>query len=589
LKHNRFLWFFIAFTAIGTIARSQTLPALSESGQLVAIPALLPDQDSADDRPCFTLDGRAMYFGSRRFSKDPWRASDPNPHWKWDSDLWWRILTDSGWTPPINLGPPINNSAGQLNPTISPRGDELYYVTGGGAILWKARLVDGKFQQPQPVPGMLNTIYSNKQFAEAHFEDSIRRLVAQEMAPDSDLRVRAPDAWDLHVREHLVQHLKTQMAADFFQGLIRCESSITPDGKFAIISENFGKGGAYGLGGRGGEDLWIVTIGTNGSWDTVRYMDTIVNSEYDETYPFIAADGITLYFTSTRPCPTCPRGTSGGQDLYRTQFNGGHWSKPEPLGPPFNSQADDYGFSIGPDGKTAYFVSNRDGKSKLYQVNLRPQDSAVAPKPVVVLQGQVTDSKTHKPLASEIFVDDLSEKQTDFSVYTDSLSGNYTLAAQRGHRFGIQAIAAGHLPRSERFEVPADRPFDRTKLNLELQPIELGASMEFKNVSFDFGKADLLDESKLELDRVVVFLSRSTNTTLEIAGHTDDVGTVAANQKLSEDRADAVRNYLVSRGVPPTRLKAVGYGKSKPLVKGNTEAARAQNRRVEMTITSESD
>jgi len=530
-----------------------------------------------------------MYFGSRRFSKDPWRASDPNPHWKWDSDLWWRILTDSGWTPPINLGPPINNSAGQLNPTISPRGDELYYVTGGGAILWKARLVDGKFQQPQPVPGMLNTIYSNKQFAEAHFEDSIRRLVAQEMAPDSDLRVRAPDAWDLHVREHLVQHLKTQMAADFFQGLIRCESSITPDGKFAIISENFGKGGAYGLGGRGGEDLWIVTIGTNGSWDTVRYMDTIVNSEYDETYPFIAADGITLYFTSTRPCPTCPRGTSGGQDLYRTQFNGGHWSKPEPLGPPFNSQADDYGFSIGPDGKTAYFVSNRDGKSKLYQVNLRPQDSAVAPKPVVVLQGQVTDSKTHKPLASEIFVDDLSEKQTDFSVYTDSLSGNYTLAAQRGHRFGIQAIAAGHLPRSERFEVPADRPFDRTKLNLELQPIELGASMEFKNVSFDFGKADLLDESKLELDRVVVFLSRSTNTTLEIAGHTDDVGTVAANQKLSEDRADAVRNYLVSRGVPPTRLKAVGYGKSKPLVKGNTEAARAQNRRVEMTITSESD
>jgi OOP family OmpA-OmpF porin len=586
--HLKVFLAFVSYFILQTSYLQAQTPQIAVPTPLVAIPAQLPDQDSADDRPCFTLDGRTMYFGSRRFSKDPWRISDANPQWKWDSDLWERFLTDSGWTAPINLGPPINNSNGQLNPTISPRGDEIYYV-GTNPVLWHAKLVDGKFQQPQPVPGMLNNIYTNKQFAEARFSDSIRNVVAQEMLPDSDLRLRAPDAWDLHFREHLVQHLKTQMAADFFQGFIRCESSISPDGKVAIISENFGKNGAYGLGGRGGEDLWIITIGTNGSWDTVKYMDTTVNSEFDETYPFIAADGITLYFTSNRPCPTCPLGTSGGKDLYRTQFLDGHWTKPAPLGAPFNSRADDYGFSIGPDGKTAYFVSNRDGKSRLYQVDLRPEDSNVAPRPVVVLQGQVTDAKTHKPLAAEIFVDDLSAQQPDFSVFSDSISGNYTLAAQRGHRFGIQAIAAGHLPRSERFEVPADQPFDRTKLALELEPMELGAMMEFKNAYFDFGKADLLPESKLELDRVAFVLTKSTNTTLEIAGHTDDVGTIAANQKLSEDRASAVRDYLISRGVAATRLKAVGYGKSKPLVKGNTEAARAQNRRVEMTITSESD
>jgi outer membrane protein OmpA-like peptidoglycan-associated protein len=556
---------------------------------LVAIPAQLPDQDSADDRPCFTLDGRTMYFGSRRPSKDPWRVPDPNPNWKWDSDLWERILTDSGWSSPINLGPPINNSAGQLNPTISPRGDELYYVSGNGAILWKAHLLDGKFQQPQPVQGLLNNIYANKQITMSRFHDSIWYLVNREMAPDSDLKLRAPDAWDLHFREHLVQHLKTQMAADFFSQTIRCESTISPDAKVAIFSEDFGKKGEYGIAGEGGEDLWIVTIGPNGSWDTVKFFNGKVNSQYDETYPFLAADGVTLYFTSTRPCPTCPRGTTGGQDLYRTQYRDGHWSDPVPLGPPFNSAADDYGFSIGPDGKTAYFVSNREGKSRLYQVNLRPQDSAIAPKPVVVLQGIVTDAKTHKPLAAEIFVDDLTANQSDFSVYSDSLSGSYTLAAQRGHRFGIQAIAPGHLPRSERFEVPADQPFDRTKLDLALAPTELGATMEFKNAYFDFGKAELLPESKLELDRVVLFLKKSTNTTLEVSGHTDDVGTIAANQKLSEDRASAVRDYLVLRGVAATRLKAVGYGKSKPLVKGNTEEARAQNRRVEMTITSESD
>ena len=569
---------------------SQPISVVPEDKPLVAIPAQLPDQDSADDRPCFTLDGRTMYFGSRRASKDKWRVPDQNPQWKWDSDLWKRILTDTGWSTPINLGPPINNSGGQLNPTVSPRGDELYYV-GTNPVLWHARIdSSGKSEQPQPVPGMLNNVYyNNKTMAMFHFRDSIWNVVNQEMRPDSDLRLRAPDAFDLHFREHLVQHLKTEMAADFYMQMIRCESTISPDGKLAIISEDLGKKGAYGIAGEGGEDLWYVTIGKNGSWDTIKYLGDHVNSEYDETYPFLAADDMTLYFTSNRPCTTCRAGTWGHQDIYRTQFKNGHWSDPVPLGPPFNSAADDYGFSIGPDGKTAYFVSNRDGKSRLYQVNLRPQDTEIAPKPVSVLQGTVTDAKTHKPIAAEIFVDDLTTDEPGFSVYSDSTTGKYMLAAERGHHFGIQAIATNHLPHSERFTVPANEPFDRTKLDLELEPVALGATMEFKNVYFDFGKADLLPESKLELDRVVLFLNKSTNITLEIDGHTDDIGSNEMNQTLSEKRAEAVRDYLVSKGITATRLKAVGFGKSKPLVRGNSEEARAKNRRVEMTITSESD
>ncbi|HWF43036.1 MAG TPA: OmpA family protein [Candidatus Kapabacteria bacterium] len=559
---------------------------------LVAVPAMLPDQDSVDDRPCFTLDGRRMYFGSRRQSKDTWRVTDPDPRYKWDSDLWYRVRIDSGtsedavWSSPVNVGPPINNSGGQLNPTISPDGNVLYYV-GSGPVLWNARMTDGKFQQPKPVVGLLNRIYSARQFAQGHFIDSVRRLVFQEMLPDSDLRTRAPDAWDLHYREHMVQHLKTQMAVDFAT-TIRCESSITPDGKFAIISENFGKKGSYGMGGEGGEDLWLVTINQQGAWDSVLALNGNINSEFDETYPFIAADGVTLYFTSNRPCKTC--GTNGGrQDIYRTQFNGTHWTDPTPLGPPFNSQYDDYGFSIGPDGQTAYFVSNREGKSRLFQVKLSAEDTDVAPKPVVILQGHISDAKTHRPLRAEVFVDDLSSGKNQLSVFSDSISGNYILAAQRGHRFGIEAEASHHLPHSERFTVPADQPFDRTVLDVELAPEEVGATVEFKNVYFDFGKSKLLPESGPELDRVATFLSKSKKITLEIGGHTDDVGTLQANQKLSEARAQAVLDYLVQHGVNRASLKAVGYGKSRPLVKGTSDEARAKNRRVEMTITSASD
>ncbi len=299
-------------------------PAAPVPHVLVAKPAELIDQDSADDRPCFTLDGRTMYFGSRRESKDAWRVPDQNPQWKWDSDLWSRFLTDSGWSSPVNLGPRINNSYGQLNPTVSPRGDELYFVSSG-PVLWKAHLVNGTFQPPVPVGGMLNRIYNNRTSVQGHVRDSILRIVEQEMIPDSDLRLRAPDAWELHVREHLVQHYKTQMAVDFVS-TVRCETSITPDGKYGIISENFGKKGSYGLGGEGGEDIWLVTIDANGDWDTILVFNGNINSEYDETYPFIAADGVTLYFTSNRPCPTCAPGTSGRQDLYRTQYDGTHWS-----------------------------------------------------------------------------------------------------------------------------------------------------------------------------------------------------------------------------------------------------------------------
>src|ERR1700733_14776655 len=89
---------FIALASFFMLHTSYSRAQMPGSGPLVAIPAQLPNQDSADDRPCFTLDGRTMYFGSRRQSNDPWRVPDQNPKWKWDSDLWSRYLTDSGWS-----------------------------------------------------------------------------------------------------------------------------------------------------------------------------------------------------------------------------------------------------------------------------------------------------------------------------------------------------------------------------------------------------------------------------------------------------------------------------------------------------------
>ncbi|WP_158827900.1 OmpA family protein [Mucilaginibacter lacusdianchii] len=104
-----------------------------------------------------------------------------------------------------------------------------------------------------------------------------------------------------------------------------------------------------------------------------------------------------------------------------------------------------------------------------------------------------------------------------------------------------------------------------------------------KNLEFDFGKATIKDRSLQSLDRVANILT-TKNFSLKLAGHTDNVGSDAANLKLSKDRAEAVKAYLVSQGANPSRIEAVGYGESQPIASNKTDAGRQQNRRVEFTL-----
>ncbi len=559
---------------------------IQRNDSLIVVECKLPLVDSADDRPTFSLDGKIMVFGSRRppMPGETWRTQQ-NALFKWDGDIYYRVLTDTGWSIPINPGPMINNGADQNNPTIHPRGDRMFYVNGGGGAVVESKFVDGKFQQPTSIGGSIHNAYYNLAVAQNRFIDSVYRFINTVIAKDSELFQRAPETRDIYFKEQLYRSVNDDGKVKFFNHFTRFESAFTPDGKSVIFSENFGKSGQYGLAGEGDDDLWFTEVSPNGNMDNVKSPNGNINSPYSESYPFIAADGMTIYFSSNRPCNDCPPGTSGGDDIYMTQITPTGFSKPMLLPPPINSPYGDYGFSIAPDGETAYFVSNRTGKSKFYQVHLRPQDSNFSPKPVIVFQGIVTDQVTKKPLAAEIFVDELSEQKNTFSVFTDAVSGTFALAMQRGHRYGLQAVSNGHLPKSEHFQFPAKGVFDRTKLDMELAPIEVGSMTELKNVYFETGKSNLLPESKLELDRAVDFLKKNKNASVEIDGHTDDVGTDAVNNSLSLARATSVMTYLSGHGIRADRMTAKGLGKTKPLKKGTDEESRAKNRRVEMLIS----
>ena len=117
-----------------------------------------------------------------------------------------------------------------------------------------------------------------------------------------------------------------------------------------------------------------------------------------------------------------------------------------------------------------------------------------------------------------------------------------------------------------------------------LKAIDEGSAVVLENIFFDFNKTDLLPASYAELNKVVQFMLEEDIKLIEISGHTDSEGSDAYNQKLSEGRAAAVVKYLASQGIKPERLQAVGYGESRPVETNQTEAGRAQNRRVEFTL-----
>jgi outer membrane protein OmpA-like peptidoglycan-associated protein len=122
---------------------------------------------------------------------------------------------------------------------------------------------------------------------------------------------------------------------------------------------------------------------------------------------------------------------------------------------------------------------------------------------------------------------------------------------------------------------------------VELRKLSVGVTGILRNIYFDFDKATFETESYVELNKLEAMMRTNSNMTIELAGHTDAIGTKAYNMYLSQKRAEAVKDYLTKKGIDTRRIKAVGYGKSKPLASNDDESeGRELNRRVEFKVLS---
>ncbi|MFO1526540.1 MAG: OmpA family protein [Turneriella sp.] len=325
-------------------------------------------------------------------------------------------------------------------------------------------------------------------------------------------------------------------------------------------------------------DLYVSFLQPDDSWSEPMNLGNEINSAFMEVTPFLAADGKTIYFASNRP------GGIGQFDMYMSRRKDNtwvHWTEPINLGPQINTVGNDINYVIAPTGDYAIFASDTPGRGKdLYRIAL-PQE--LRPEKSVMVYGRVRNHDG-QPVASRVVFERLSDGAMLARTETNE-EGEFKMTLPLGENYAIHAESGGYLPQSTTVDLK-EAPAKQAAIELTMTQMKVGAKMPINNIFFRKGSYQLSKESNAELNRLTKILKAYPGLKIEIGGHTDNTGTEDANMELSKNRARAVMDYLIERGLPRQSIKAVGYGQSKPIASNNTPEGKKKNRRVELTILS---
>lgn len=360
----------------------------------------------------------------------------------------------------------------------------------------------------------------------------------------------------------------------------------------------------------GGTDIYFSKKNIKGKWGKPQNIGNVINTFWDEVGVSLSDNDSVMYFSSQG------HNSMGGYDVFRSELQDVNlWSKPINLGYPVNTPGDDVYYKEMPDGKTAYYSTNREagvggldifkiiylGSEKEMFVD-KVSEPIVGILPVhdniyfeppqkleidtrIMLRGFITDSENKEPIVAKFELIDQETNQIVAIAISDE-TGNYTVQVPEGKVYGVDINSAGYLMYLGQIDLSTasyDRPVIK---NFELDRVEVGAKVILQNLYFETNKSTLLPESFATLNSVAKLMENNPSLRLEISGHTDNVGSAKYNQKLSLERAKSCVTYLVKNGVSEDKLEYKGYGFQQMIAPNDTEENRAKNRRVEFKILS---
>ncbi|GAA5225271.1 OmpA family protein [Membranihabitans marinus] len=326
-------------------------------------------------------------------------------------------------------------------------------------------------------------------------------------------------------------------------------------------------------GGQGGRDLWLTVLNSQGQWINPINLGPTVNSVGNEENPFLHLDEHSLYFTSDY------HPGFGGKDVFRSQrLQGNQWTRPQNLGYPINSFKDEQGIFVNAKGDEGYFSSNIEGDFNLYRFSM---DASIRPSTILLIDLVVMDRADHSVLSNtEIEVYDIENNKVLNKTFTDQ-SGQFRYLVSSDRPYGVNVRRPGYVMTSAQ----VDHLDNNRRDTLYLDKLEkLNRPIVLENIFFATGKAELKEASVFELDKLAQFLEENPDMEIQILGHTDNIGQPDDNKVLSQDRANAVVNYLVGKGIEHNRLMAIGKGEEQPIADNNSPEGRAKNRRTEFLI-----
>ena len=347
---------------------------------------------------------------------------------------------------------------------------------------------------------------------------------------------------------------------------------ITSDGKRLYFASRR-------AGGKGGSDIWMAIRLNNGKWSPPINLGDSINTKGNEMSPFIHADGNTLYFSSDGHFGL------GGADLFVSKKDPiGRWMRAINMGYPLNTRFDEVNIFVNLSGGKAWVSSNREGEDHGFDIYNCSLPVSIKPGKVYFVKGIVKDAQSGELLSAVIELTDLTKGEVVDASISDNETGAFLMVLHPTFDYAFNILKPGYMFYSENLDLKENPDFGFVDKVFELMPMQKGSSMVLDNIFFDFDQSGLQPASFAELNRLSMFLKEYQEVTIQISGHTDNMGSVDYNLDLSTRRAKAVFNYLVESGISPDRLSYKGYGSERPVTTNDTERGRAKNRRTEITV-----